>query len=200
MTTLIIPSPRIREKLPWDYDTSVVLSVDSIEQILRQRGSGLVTEFGVHKGQSLKRIANVLAPNKVYGFDSFRGLAEEWARFPVGYWALDDQEIKQIDWPHNAELVVGWFADTVPKFVADHPEPFGYCHINSGPYSAATAVLNNIEPQIIVGTILHFGEIRGQTGVDHEIRAFNEYLSRSETEWQIIGSATPTDAAFKRIT
>ncbi len=156
---------------------------------------GLVLEFGVHQGQSLTKVANIIKPDKIYGFDSFLGLAEPWGRFPKGQWALDHTKIAL---PDNAELVIGWFADTLPDFVKQHQDSLSYCLINSGVYSAARDVLTNIESNIVIGTILHFGEIRCYTGCEDEIRAFNEYLERSNTEWQVLGTTTGESAAFKR--
>ncbi len=189
----------IRGKLPWtetSLERETVFKWLHLPELLGSRGPGQNVEFGVHDGRSLRVIATFVYPQKVYGFDSFKGLAEPWGDFPIGQWAFDHTTIRL---PDNAELVIGWFADTVPVFVKEHPEPFAYCVINSGLYSSAKTILTNIENNIIVGSILLFGEIRRCSGCGDEIRAFNEYLERTGSEWEILGCTTATNVIFKRM-
>ena len=42
--------------------------------------TGEVLEFGVFRGKSIRTIAKVVPKRKVYGFDSFIGLPEDWER------------------------------------------------------------------------------------------------------------------------
>ena len=46
---------------------------------LGKSGNGLLCEFGVWKGESINRIAALVSPRTVFGFDSFEGLREDWA-------------------------------------------------------------------------------------------------------------------------
>ena len=40
---------------------------------------GLILEFGVRKGLTIKEIAKRISKRKCYGFDSFEGLPEDWS-------------------------------------------------------------------------------------------------------------------------
>ena len=42
---------------------------------------GLFLEFGVYKGTSINFISSLIPDKKIYGFDSFGGLPEEWVPF-----------------------------------------------------------------------------------------------------------------------
>lgn len=51
-----------------------------VEHVLATRGlpEGLVAEFGVFRGSTLRRIAEALPGRTVFGFDSFEGFPEDW--------------------------------------------------------------------------------------------------------------------------
>jgi hypothetical protein len=77
----------------------------------------MALEFGVYTGWSLKTIAAARRGTEVYGFDSFKGLPEVYRpHVREGAFALD--RLPEID---GAELVVGWFDETLPRFLAKRP-------------------------------------------------------------------------------
>lgn len=83
----------------------------------RARPVGLFLEFGVASGATINFIAaNLPAMTTVHGFDSFRGLPEHWRDdFCQGFFDLAGEPplVKP-----NVVLHVGWFADTLPQFLA----------------------------------------------------------------------------------
>src|SRR4051794_9849913 len=86
--------------------------------------TGMALEFGVSTGSTLKIIVEGCPGRQVYGFDSFRGLPENWRPgFPAG--TFDVPAPPEVP---GAELVVGMFADTLPAFLAVHPEPVAFLH------------------------------------------------------------------------
>jgi hypothetical protein len=40
--------------------------------------NGLILEFGVRHGTSIRQLASLTPQNPIYGFDSFEGLPEDW--------------------------------------------------------------------------------------------------------------------------
>ena len=98
---------------------------------------GLVMEFGVFDGRSLKQIA-AASPREVHGFDSFEGLPEDWTHFQKkGRFSLGG-ELPAID-AANVCLHKGWFDDTLPPFLDTHPGPARFIHIDCDLDSSTTS-------------------------------------------------------------
>lgn len=137
---------------------------------------GLALEFGVYSGTTLGIIAKYRDGSEVYGFDSFEGLPEDWrAAFPAGSFAVDTPP----DVP-GAELVVGWFADTLPAFLAEHDGSIDFLHVDADLYSAAVTVLDLVGPRLRPGSIVVFDEFFNYPGWRrHEYRAWQEHVART---------------------
>jgi hypothetical protein len=100
---------------------------------------GLMLEFGVADGASLRYVASRIA-RSFHGFDSFEGLPEHWSgtfeqRGKFGRaGALPPV-------PTNARLYPGWFADTLPRFLAEHVgEPVALVHVDCS-CSTSTSII-----------------------------------------------------------
>lgn len=85
---------------------------------------GLFLEFGVFEGKTINHMSRLLSDRTFYGFDSFEGLPETWhAGYEKGHFSLDGD----LPWVNpNVKLVKGWFNDTLPAFLKEHP---GDAHI-----------------------------------------------------------------------
>jgi hypothetical protein len=160
---------------------------------------GLVMEFGVYRGASLRVIARHAA-GTVFGFDSFQGLPEDWTHFQrKGRYSLEGQ-IPRFDEP-NIELVVGLFDETLPGFLVEHPGLARFIHIDSDLYSSAVTVLEQLEPRIVPGTVIVFDEYFNYPGWEHhEYRAFQEFIARTGRGYEYIGLASSAQAVAVRIT
>lgn len=140
---------------------------------------GWALEFGVGNGETLRLIAGVLP---VIGFDSFKGLPEDWRpEFPKGAFAFNvPTDII------NATIVPGWFDDTVPNY--DWPQPLSLVHFDADLYSSTVAALSALDGSIHSGTILVFDEFFGYEGCEaHEQRAFAEFLAHTTYRYEVIG-------------
>jgi predicted O-methyltransferase YrrM len=137
---------------------------------------GMALEFGVYTGSTLKIIAAARPAGGVYGFDSFQGLPEDWRiDFAAGSFSVDG-----LPDVAGAELVVGWFADTLSGFLARHPGPVDFVHIDADLYSSAKTVLDLVGPRLRPGSVLVFDEFFNFPGwQQHEYRALREYLERT---------------------
>jgi predicted O-methyltransferase YrrM len=140
---------------------------------------GMALEFGVFMGRSLSVIAEARKGREVYGFDSFQGLPEDYRpHVRQGVFALD--QLPQVD---GAELVVGWFDDTLPGFLDEHPGPVDFLHVDGDLYSSAVTVLDLVGPRLLPGSVVIFDEFFNYPGWQkHEFRAWEEYLARTGTE------------------
>lgn len=125
--------------------------------------SGLCAEFGVWNGGSINHFARRLAPRRVHGFDSFEGLAEDWAGAACPKGTFDRGGVMP-PVEANVTLVKGWFDATLPGFLAAHPEPFAFVHVDCDTYPAAKIALSAIAPRLTAGTVIVFDEYFGYRG------------------------------------
>jgi ABC-2 type transport system ATP-binding protein len=158
---------------------------------------GMALEFGVHTGGTLTVVAEAREGKNVFGFDSFAGLPEDWREgFPAGHFALDEPpEVP------GADLVVGLFEETLPGFLAEHPEPVAFVHIDADLYSSARTVLTHLGPRLSVGTVIVFDEYFGYPGWrEHEYRAWEEFVSASGVRFDYEGFTEGNEQVIVRIT
>ncbi|MSQ55731.1 MAG: class I SAM-dependent methyltransferase [Betaproteobacteria bacterium] len=159
---------------------------------------GLVLEFGVFRGDSLQMIAKRCA-QEVHGFDSFEGLPEDWTggrekgRFSLG------GGLPPIKAP-NVVLHKGWFDQTLPGFLAAHPGPVRFLHVDCDIYSSTRTVLQGLGPRLVAGTILVFDEYFNYPGWhEHEFLAFAEFVQRHHIAYSYIGYASAHESVAVRI-
>ena len=135
-----------------------------LDHAIDQRNiEGLALEFGVADGNSINDIAKKIAPQTIYGFDSFEGLHVDWAGagLPKGTFNRNGKPPKV---EKNVELVKGWFDKTIQPFIAKHREPIGFAHIDCDTYEATKIVLNAVTPALVRGSVLVIDDYFGYRG------------------------------------
>lgn len=154
-----------------------------------EASDGLIMEFGVFKGTSINILAGLLGDKKIYGFDSFEGLPEDWVKAegmvnPKGMYKTELPEVRD-----NVVLVKGLFQDTLPEFLTLNKGYAGYVHIDCDLYSSAMYVLETLNSRIALGTIIRFDELCDWTGREsyekwahHEWRALNEWMEKFDRD------------------
>lgn len=163
-----------REEL-WEY---------CIERVTKV---GLFAEFGVYQANSLNKIA-ALVPKKIeiFGFDSFKGLSEDWhgTNMPKTFFKVDSlPKVKQ-----NVTLIVGEFKDTLPKFLNTFKGNFSFIHFDCDTYESTKFVLTKIKSRIGKGTILIFDEYFGYPNWKNgEFKAFQELIKGSRLSYRYLG-------------
>ena len=142
---------------------------------------GLVAEFGVYSGATLREIAK--SRPGAHGFDSFEGLPEDWRdAHRTGSWAAGT--IPDIT---GVELHVGWFSDTVPPFARANTEKSAFLHLDADLYSSTDTVLRELEDTIVPGTVLLFDEYFNYPGwTHHEHRALLELVERTGLGYEYV--------------
>jgi hypothetical protein len=147
---------------------------------------GIYCEFGVGSGRTINFIASIV-PGEIHGFDSFEGLPEDWrAEFPKGAFRMAG--LPRV--AANVKLHKGWFKETLPEFVKEHPQPVAFAHFDADLYSSTKTVLEIIGPQIVEGTVLQFDEFFNYPGWKQgEYQAFREFCEARKVHVKYIGYA-----------
>lgn len=145
---------------------------------------GMALEFGVYRGDTLRAIAGHRGDGRVHGFDTFTGLPETWRPgFPAG--AFDD--VGDLPDVPGAELVVGLFDDTLDGFLATHPGPVDFLHVDSDLYSSAVTVLEAVGLRLRPGSVVLFDEFFNFSGWErHEARAWWEYAEKHRVSYDYV--------------
>ena len=97
----------------------------------------------------------------VTGFDSLKGLSEDWLGNHNGREAgAYTVHGKAPELEPNAELRDGWVQDTLPGFLDEHPdETVALAHLDFDTYTPTAYALERIRPRLVPGSILLFDEL-----------------------------------------
>ena len=164
-------------------------------------------EFGSFTGGSTATIAGA---HHVYAFDSFRGLPEHWrtphvlgrdaksrtarnrgVRTHTGKGAFDVGGVPPFDGGSNITWEVGWFNETLPRFLARHTTNVRFLHIDCDLYSSASMVLSSIAPRLSPGAIIVFDELINFPEFEaHEMRALLELQAASGRCVHVLGTSS----------
>jgi hypothetical protein len=147
-----------------------------------------VLEFGVCEGKTLRQIRKDLDESyKVFGFDSFEGLPEDWVGTRAKKGDLScGGKIPDIN---NVTFYKGWFKDTIPKY-KEIKEPIAILHCDADLYSSTIDILYGLNDCIVKGTILVFDEWYYNhkdipSNKQHEQKAFYEWVKDKERKYEI---------------
>jgi O-methyltransferase len=144
-------------------------------------------EFGVYKGASLRTWANLNknASSRLFGFDSFEGLPENWVSGkPQGTFSTEGNlpDIKD----SRVEFVIGWFQHSLPQFLSSFKrESRLLIHNDSDLFSSTLYTLAMLNPIIQPGTIIIFDEF---DAVLDEFRALTSYASAFLRSYKIVAA------------
>jgi hypothetical protein len=151
-----------------------------LDALSKLKQSPTVFEFGVYRGFSVNLMGRKRRDAKIFGFDSFRGLNEDFSGtlYKKGDFDLKGRcpRVKP-----NVNLVVGSFENTIPEFIRANQVVADLVHIDCDTYESSHLVLIQlIDAGVIAeGTILVFDEFYNfpfwQWG---EFLAFNETVAR----------------------
>ncbi len=151
--------------------------------------AGLVCEFGVAGGKTLRHIAGLWG-GPVHGFDSFEGLPEDWTGTAeqAGRFDLKGKLPKLAP---NATLHVGWFEKSLPPFMAAHAGPAALLHLDADLYSSTKTVLQAMRDRIVPGTVIVFDEYYNYPNWrEHEFKAFQEFVAEAGVAYKYVGFST----------
>lgn len=156
-------------------------------QLLRQAMPHVrtpVLEFGVASGESITDLSVYFHDRTIFGFDSFKGLPEDWKPgFPKGAFAgaFPDKI------PRNVKLVPGWFDETMPGWLAENEGYVDFIHIDCDLYSSTHTVLDYLknEGRLRSGAVILFDEYFNYPGwQEHEHKALTELFRPQDYEYK----------------
>lgn len=128
---------------------------DAIARVGKQ--SGLHLEFGVWRGNSIKRCAALYPETRWYGFDSFEGFPDD-GRID---WQKPFKVIELPDTPKNVTLVKGYFSDTLDPFLKENPGEVSFLNIDCDIYSSTVDIFRALEThqRLKPGITIFFDEL-----------------------------------------
>ncbi|MBO0800765.1 MAG: class I SAM-dependent methyltransferase, partial [Blastocatellia bacterium] len=154
---------------------AAVLKFGSDQVTLR----GAFLEMGVCTGRTINFIAALNPEQRIWGFDSFQGLPEQWKTdTPQGTFRVNIE-----GWMppvlHNVAVVKGMFHETLPQFKKEvlKSTPIAFLHIDCDIYSSTKEVFDQLADNIVSGTVIVFDEFYNYPEAEeHEFKAFQEFL------------------------
>ena len=100
----------------------------------------------------------------------------------------------------NAVLHAGWFEDTLPAFVADHPGPVRFLHVDCDLYSSAATIFRYLGPRIQAGSIIVFDDyFLNPHWREDEFKAFQEAVAEYGWQYEYIAFSLFAKQAAVRI-
>ncbi|MGV0850699.1 class I SAM-dependent methyltransferase [Mycolicibacterium phlei] len=160
----------------------------------------LVLDLGVWIGWSTRLLADCTG-RRVYGFDTFEGLVEDWSMdgqlvVKRGTFSLSDPLAKRVmrdtgvsmqngtptTLGRDVEFVRGSTYDTLVPFLAERPgAPIRLFHMDLDSYESCLHALETCKDRFVEGSILVFDEY---LITNSEMRAFYEFQKRYGLEWR----------------
>lgn len=151
---------------------------------------GLWLEFGVATGQTTRKYVEFMPESQkpIYGFDSFQGIPESWAKHEKGAFSVNGL-VPIID---GAEMVVGMFDNTLPDFIAKQEKNISVLIVDCDLYSSTKIIFDCCKQKIVEGTVIIFDELHNSSGLypewrNHEYKAFMEFVKEKNVSFEWLG-------------
>lgn len=142
-------------------------------------------EFGVWKGNSTNFFSKYV--KKLYAFDSFEGMREDWVGFVSTTSGLDvskgglslNKKIPKLN--SNIEPIVGFVQDTLDDFLKKHNPKINFVHLDMDTYPSTKYALERLKPFFNKDAIIIFDELYNYPGwKDGEYKALKEVFKDDE--------------------
>lgn len=148
---------------------------------------GIILEFGVFKGDSLRYIAKKNPQRKVHGFDSFTGLPEAWVNKGKGAFDVGGK-LPQV--PDNVKLWKGHFEETLPVWAQTFDMPIAMIHVDCDLNSSTETIFKVLADRIQPGTLLIFDDYFNFPGWERDGHAvFTQFVERFDRQVDYLGYA-----------
>jgi len=146
--------------------------------------TGHVVECGVGSGRTARWLTR-LTDKTIHGFDSFEGLPEDWVMsddivHKKGSFNVPKHMLSHMHKITQIKLHIGWFKDTLPIWRENYPGMIAFLHIDADLYSSCVTVLEELNMQIVPGTVISFDEIYET----HRYKYWEQGEYKAFCEWQ----------------
>jgi tetratricopeptide (TPR) repeat protein len=160
--------------------------------------NGLILEFGVFHGKTIRMIASEFPEIPVHGFDTFSGIPEDWHLTKSGSYSTHGALPPA---PDNVHYHVGLFSEKLPDFLAAHLEqPIRLMNIDCDLYSSTKDVLDAVCLRVVPGTVIVFDEyVLNPHWKDDEYKAFQEAVDTYGWKYEYLGISLVSQQAVVRI-
>lgn len=149
---------------------------------------GNILEFGVHKGKTINKIKKYFPKFKIFGFDSFQGLPEDWSlnnkqTIGKGHFSLTNVPVIE-----GVFIYPGWFEETIDLYLEKYKnDSISFLHVDCDLYSSTKTILTKLNDNIKPGTIIRFDEFTDWASIDNKKytnKKVKNYLNWQEGEWK----------------
>jgi hypothetical protein len=190
------------------------IGLDAAMDMLQNQG-GLVCEFGVAKGRSMRMMQELLPlETPLHGFDTFTGLPLPWNSLPAGAFSTNG-DIPNIE--GEVYFHRGLFRDSIPEFLnsleqqqqgqqgqgAEEKEyrPLAFANIDALLYGSTLDILECVHSRVVPGTVFVFADYTCHpTWRQDEFRAWRECCKRFGWTYEYLGFSLATKQAVVRVT
>ncbi len=149
--------------------------------------SGVILEFGVFRGDSLRYMSKRMPDSELHGFDCFEGLPEDWVNHAKGTFDVGGKLPKV---PNNVKLWKGYFEDTLPTWSQNHHQLISMIHIDCDLNSSTETILTILADRIKPGTVLLFDDYFNFPGWEQDgHKVFTEFVDKLNWKVNYIGYA-----------
>lgn len=165
------------------------VNLDVLRKSLSKIKEGDLFEFGVFNGKSIKEMLTHTKDRKIYGFDSFLGLPEDWRKeFKRGAFSTNGKHPNIKD--TRVSFVTGMFHKSLPKFLVNYTGKVALIHIDCDIYSSTRTVLRFMKRYITSGVVIVFDEFIRYDGFHlHEIKAWLEFVAENKIAYEYLYSS-----------
>lgn len=189
---------QVSNNLPLDLKTQIPFKItkkleenpkepEYVAQFLFQQPinkDGLWMEAGVYRGEMINRCAKANPDQIIYGFDSFEGFPDDGRKdWNCPEFNLNGQipthTLYGQPFASNIRLVKGWFADTLPTFLASQNKKISFINIDCDLYSSTSDVLEAIRTYLTDETVVCFDDAWHYFGfLNHQLLALFHFIKR----------------------
>jgi len=179
------------------FKNSIFLSKDKIKvyaikkSIEKHKANFSYLEFGVYRGKSINLFAKILKKrkSKIYGFDSFEGLNEDWVgtRMTKNFFS-NDGKIPKVE--KNCFIVKGKVQNTLNEFLKKKKNiKINFLHMDLDTYPSTKFVLQKIKKYLVNDAVILFDELYNMEGWKvGEFKALTEVFKKKEYKYLAFSS------------
>jgi hypothetical protein len=150
------------------------------------RLGGLIVEFGVFKGGTIRYVVQKFPVRTVHGFDSFEGLPVAWEGTGHEKGAFHAGG-KLPGVPRNVRLHKGLFDDTLPIWARENQDPIAFVHVDCDLYESTVTILNILGSRLVPGVVIVFDDYFGYPRWQHgEHKSFQEFIDRTGLKFRYL--------------
>jgi len=165
------------------YGTSI--KEYAIEKALQNESNTNINaylEFGVYKGNSINFFSKYV--KKIYGFDSFEGLNEDWAGYIRPKKDFNsNKKIPKLN--KNVVLVNGLAQNTLDNFLKENNPKINFVNMDMYTYETSRFILSKIKPYLIDNSVILFNHLYNFPAWDvGEYKALQEIFKKEEYEFK----------------